>query len=198
MAVSSTDVLVKPDMRAVLSRTHLAVSLQGFLLPLFEAISNAMDGIQRRFGTEAQVRGRINIQFGDANDPRKILISVTDNGVGLDDENYQSFRVPFSGYKLSQRGRGFGRFIAFKVFGRVMYSSRHEIGKLEVTRTFRFNIDDRREFTFFDGEPDFGGPGLCVEYNQPLPEWHDLIRTLNPKDVRSEIGAHFLPYFLYR
>lgn len=44
-----TDVLIKPDMRAVLSRTHLAHDLHGFLLPVLEAISNAMDGIHARF-----------------------------------------------------------------------------------------------------------------------------------------------------
>lgn len=200
MSTPRTDVLVKPDMRAVLSRTHIALDLHGFLLPVLEAISNALDGIQGRFGDEEEARkqGEIRIKFTDTNNPAKILVSVTDNGAGLTDENYNSFRTPFSGYKLKQKGRGFGRFIAFKVFARILYSSRHEFFRDAQIRTFRFDINEEREFTFHDGEPDFAGTGLCVEFNQPLTDWHDLIRELDPSEVLEEIGSHFLPYFLYR
>jgi hypothetical protein len=193
-----TDVLDKPDMQAVLERTHLALDLRGFLLPIFEAISNAMDGIHSRFGDEGQQKGEINIKFSNTNSPAKILVSVSDNGIGLTDENYKSFRTPFSGYKLKQRGRGFGRFIAFKVFSRTLYSSSYEFFHVENTRTFRFDINQKQEFTFHDGDPDFSGVGLCVEYNQPLAIWHQLIKDLKASEVMDEIGNHFLPYFLYR
>lgn len=39
--VSETDTLIKPDMVAVLERTHVSKDLHGFLLPTFEAVSNA-------------------------------------------------------------------------------------------------------------------------------------------------------------
>ena len=198
MADVITDVLVKPDKKAVLSRTHLSQDLRGFLLPVFEAISNAMDGIHRRFGDEAQVRGSIQIRFLDTNNPRKILIRINDNGVGPNEENYKSFKTPFSGYKLSQKGRGFGRFIAFKVFSRILYSSRYEFFNAENLRCFRFDINRDKEFTFHGADPDFQGSGLCVEYNQPLLQWYDLIIGLNPIEILEEIGNHFLPYFLYR
>ena len=44
-------------MQAVLSRTHIAMNLKGFLLPVHEAISNAMDGIELRFGKSAKADG---------------------------------------------------------------------------------------------------------------------------------------------
>jgi hypothetical protein len=198
MADLKTDVLVKPDMNAVLSRTHVPNDLHGFLLPIFEAISNAMDSIQSRFKNTAQQDGEISIKFSNANDPTKILISVTDNGIGLTDENYNSFKTPFSGYKLKEKGRGFGRFIAFKVFARVRYLSRYMFFAAENIRAFRFDINQKEEFSYFNGLPTFSGEGLCVEYDQPLTMWHDLIRTLKPSNVSDEIGSHFLPYFLYR
>ncbi|WP_346296751.1 ATP-binding protein [Rhodopseudomonas sp. P1] len=196
-----TDVLIKPDMRAVLSRTHLAHDLHGFLLPVLEAISNAMDGIHARFDQDdekAAREGEVKIRIKDPNEPSKILVSVTDNGVGLTDDNYSNFRTPFTGHKLKEKGRGFGRFIAFKVFARILYSSRSEFFAAETIRCFRFDINQDREFQFNDGSPDFEGPGMCVEYNQPLAEWHDLIRGMKPSEALDEIGAHFLPYFLYR
>lgn len=195
--MAATDALIKPDMQAVLARTHISINLHGFLLPVFEAISNAMDGIQRQYADEAPVRGRVKVNFQNTNDPRSVLIGITDNGIGLDADNYNSFKTPFSGYKLSQRGRGFGRFIAFKVFSRVMYSSRY-MAERESVRAFRFDIKQEREFVFFDGEPDFKGIGLRVEYNQPLPMWNDLIKSMRQKEILEAIGSHFLPYFLYR
>ena len=157
-----------------------------------------MDGIHARFGEDAKTKGEIQIRFSDANDPASILVSVTDNGVGLNDDNYRSFKTPFSGYKLSEKGRGFGRFIAFKVFQRILYSSRYEATSKGQSRAFRFDINQAEEFILFDGEPDFANIGLRVEYNEPLGEWHELIRSLNRSEVLDEIGSHFLPYFLYR
>ena len=57
MAERKTDGLTKPDMNAVLSRTHITIDLQGFLLPIFEAISNAMHGIDARFKESASLNG---------------------------------------------------------------------------------------------------------------------------------------------
>lgn len=198
MADEITDVLSKPDMQAVLSRTHLTHGLQGFLLPTLEAISNAMDGIVAKFGDDARDKGEIRICFSNTNDPLKLVISVTDNGIGLNDDNYASFRTPFSGYKLSQRGRGFGRFIAFKVFSKIIYSSRYEFFNTENIRSFRFDIKQDKEFIGREEEPSFSGTGLCVEYGGVLRDWHDLIRVMKPSEILDEIGGHFLPYFLYR
>lgn len=195
---TAADALIKPDMLAVLERTNLSVNIHGFLLPVFEALSNSLDGIEHRFGEQASRKGKIAIKFQNLNDPSKIIISVTDNGSGLNDENYKSFRTPFSGYKLRKRGRGFGRFIAFKVFSRIHYSTRYESALVEASKTFRFDISRAEEIIFFDGEPDFQDLGLCVEFDEPLEGWAPLVGALSTQNVKDEFGAHFLPQFLYR
>lgn len=192
-----TDTLVKPDMQAVLSRTHIGVNLHGFLLPTLEAVSNAMHGIAARHGPTAAQAGKVEIKIDQANDPSEILISITDNGIGLNEENYRSFKTPFSGHKLKARGRGFGRFVAFKVFDRILYSTRFETTDSPQTRTFRFDLRQANELIFFDGEPDYAGIGMRVEYNKPLDQWHDLIRSLDQSEVADHIASHFLPEFLY-
>lgn len=195
---SQTEALIKPDMRAVLARTHLSVNSHGFMLPIFEALSNSFDGIEQRFAEDATKNGRINLRFDHVGDAEKIFVSVVDNGIGLDDENYKSFRTPFSGFKLSKRGRGFGRFIAFKVFSRIHYSSRFAIGEKESVRTFRFDLERDEEIIFHDGEPDFSGSGVCVEFDEVKEEWKELVNSLTADDIKGEIGSHFLPYFLSR
>ncbi|QKC89114.1 hypothetical protein EB230_12195 [Mesorhizobium sp. NZP2234] len=198
MIESISDELLKPDMQAVISRTHLGHDLHSFMLPVLEAISNGMHGIEARFKGRAAENGEIEIHFIHPADPLKFRVTITDNGVGLTDENYKSFRTPFSGYKLKENGRGFGRFIAFKVYSSILYQSRYRFFSLEKSRSFKFDIANDNEITFTDNEPDFDGPGLQVEYRQPLTNWHDLIRDLRPDHVADEIGSHFLPYFLYK
>ena len=195
---AETDTLVKPDMVAVLQRTHVSKDLHGFLLPTLEAVSNAMHGIEARFGDDARKQGTIEIAMSSINDPQHLMISITDNGIGLDDGNYRSFKIPFSGHKLQQNGRGFGRFIAFKVFNRILYSSRFEALPAPDKRTFRFDIHREDELIYHDGEPDFAHLGLRVDYDEPRPEWHELIATLDESDIADHIGSHFLPHFLYR
>lgn len=193
-----TEALIKPDMRAVLARTHLSINSHGFMLPIFEALSNSFDGIEQRFGEDATSKGKIEIRFDNVGNAEEIFVSIRDNGIGLNEENYKSFRTPFSGFKLSKRGRGFGRFIAFKVFSRIHYSSRFINEGQEVVRTFRFDIDQDNEIIFHDGEPDFSDCGVCIELNDTKNEWKDLINTLTADDIKNEIGSHFLPYFLSR
>lgn len=196
--IAETDTLVKPDMVAVLERTHISKDLHGFLLPTLEAVSNAIHGIEARFGEDAKRLGKIDITMSAIHDPQRLLISITDNGAGLDDGNYVSFKTPFSGHKLRQHGRGFGRFIAFKVFARVLYSSRYGDSSPTDKRTFRFDIHAKNELIYHDGEPDFEHLGLRVDYDEPRPEWNDLIATLNESDIADHIASHFLPHFLYR
>lgn len=194
-----TDELVKPDMQAVLSRTHLSLTLHDFLLPVFEAVSNAMHGIEAKYGEEqASKFGKITIKFDHPNDPLRLQITITDNGIGFNDENYRSFKTPFSGYKIKSHGRGFGRFMAFKVFGRSIYLSRYEFFADQRTRSFQFDLLREQEFIFLDDQPSFQETGVCVIYDQLLTAWHELVRELQAKDVADSIASHFLPYFLYR
>ena len=191
-----TDTLLKPDMLAVLSRTHLQINLHDFLLPIFEAISNAMHGIEEAFldRAHAEKEGVITVRFKDWTNPKKIVVSVSDNGAGLTEENYRSFKTPFSGHKLRQKGRGFGRFIGFKIFASRLSEPIFFFGKSDV-RSFRFDIAQKEEFVLLDDQPDFDGAGLTVTYDQPLTNWHDLIATLNADDIAGEIGAPSCPIF---
>ena len=195
---NNTDTLIKPDMRAVLARTHIGIDLHSFLLPILEAISNSIHGIEARFKEASSTNGKIDIIFSDVNSPSKIKISITDNGIGLNDENYQSFKTPFSGYKLKLKGRGFGRFIAFKVFSGVQYSTCYEFMGTAYNRSFLFDIMRSNEILYFKRKPSFDHVGLRVEYNAPLTTWSELIRNLNEKDIVDAIASHFLPYFLYK
>jgi len=108
------------------------------LMPLFEAVANAIHAIEdaRRSPSE----GRIGItverepQLGmfDASAGKKAgapvlsniqSFKVTDNGVGFSDDNMTSFETLDSEYKASRGGRGVGRLIWLKAFRQARVSS---------------------------------------------------------------------------
>lgn len=196
MSKPRSDELTKPDMQAILARTHLSVELDNFLLPVFEAVSNAIHGIEERYGSNLMGQGRISIAFENTNDPESILITVSDNGIGLNDSNYGHFKTPFSGHKLKQHGRGFGRFIAFKIFNRVEYSSKFlDLFDMPADRAFRFDITKSREIRMSNLLA--GEIGVMVAFSEPLDAWKQLIANMKAEDIADALGAHFLPHFLY-
>jgi len=60
-----------------------------------------------------------------------------DNGIGFTDENRDSFDTLYSDYKLSQRGKGFGRFTCLKYFEDLEIESIYQDGKQFKSRRFR-------------------------------------------------------------
>jgi hypothetical protein len=93
------------------------------LLPLFEAVMNSFEAIKEA-KLPSNVRGQITINvrrqsdlFQDENPPITGF-SIEDNGVGLDDRNFDSFNTAFSRNKEAIGGKGLGRFTWLKAFDR--------------------------------------------------------------------------------
>lgn len=107
------------DLASEIERASLPSQLTGFLYPLFEAVTNSLHSIEDKYGDESYEKGFIRVKF----DVDKYCISVEDNGDGFTKDNLIAFLTPFTGNKLRRNGKGFGRFISFKIFGRVFYAS---------------------------------------------------------------------------
>lgn len=107
------------DLISEVRRATLPDGLNGFLFPMYEAISNAFHSIEERWGDDLETQGRLDIKFNALTHE----ISICDNGTGFDDANLSAFLTPLTGKKYERGGKGFGRFMAFKVFGKVFYST---------------------------------------------------------------------------
>ena len=91
------------------------------LLPLFEAVMNSFQAIKEA-KLPSSIPGRVQIEV--VRDDRQLDLDVPpisgfriiDNGIGLDDSNYDSFNTAFSAHKLSRGGKGLGRFTWLKAF----------------------------------------------------------------------------------
>ena len=94
------------DLTAEVKRATLPDGLQGFLFPMYEAISNALHSIEDRWENDLEDKGRLDVTFDD----QAREVTIKDNGSGFDEANLSAFLTPLTGNKYERGGKGFGRF----------------------------------------------------------------------------------------
>jgi len=108
--------------------------------PIVEVIVNAIQAIESNYKKIGQVEVIIE-RSAQAELENKIPpvenIVVKDNGVGFTDENRKSFDTLYSDYKISQGGKGFGRFTCLKYFNDLKVDSVYKDGGVYKKRTFK-------------------------------------------------------------
>ena len=165
--------------------TNLAKN-QG-LLPLYEAIINSIDAIEET--PKSTPQGKIDITIlrhyalpmeGEEQDqlvnaPIRGFI-ICDNGIGFDDENFNSFDEADSQVKATKGGKGVGRFIWLKAFQKVEINSVFENDGQLFSREFVFSLTT---------------PG-GIQYHKltPLTQLEPAQTTVRLLDFRSEFEAH--------
>jgi hypothetical protein len=131
---------IKIDLRNQIRQTNLPKWKP--LLPLFEAVMNSFQAIK---DTNPTGQGSITIvterekPLLAEDNPPVTGFQVADDGIGLTDENFDSFNTAFSPLKIRIGGKGLGRFTWLKAFGRT-----------EITSTFWADELLRRSFVFDD------------------------------------------------
>ena len=68
--------------------------------PLFEAISNAIHSVQSKFGESVTAEGRIIVTVTTNRKKEGVWATVEDNGLGLDDRNWEGFTTTDTDNKL--------------------------------------------------------------------------------------------------
>lgn len=125
------------------------------LVPLFEAVMNSIQSIRenKRLTDPGYIRIAAHRDYGflevDDFAPIQSFV-IDDNGIGLTDENFDSFNTAFSDRKERQGGKGLGRFTWLKAFERA-----------EIESTFKppGEVAYQRKFVFDENyDPDDGIP----------------------------------------
>lgn len=186
--------LYPADMPAVLERTNLKPNFENFLLPIYEAISNAIYATQSQYGDEASKHGEVLVDIKTGN----FRATIADNGSGLDHKNFDHFLTPFTGSRLKRGGKGFGRFIAFKVFNRIFYSSKYHEAASSKQRRFVFDIYSDPQIQPDETLPhhNLGADGCTVFYELPNEEFEGIIQKIDGSDIVERTIRYFLPFFL--
>ncbi|CDK65596.1 hypothetical protein [Morganella morganii IS15] len=116
-------------------------------MPVFEAVVNSIHSIEERGNSDnGKIILRINRAAQGSLDldakslPPIIGFSVTDNGCGFDEANFQSFETLDSDHKIDKGCRGVGRLMWLKVFDLVEVESHFIDGDGQLKkRVFRFD-----------------------------------------------------------
>ena len=186
------------DIIGRVKRLPLKPSATSALLPMFEAVMNGLHAIDDRLGDNALTRGRIDIEIlretpEETSPP--IGFIVQDNGIGLNEENYESFRKPDSQHKIQRGGKGVGRLGWLKVFQEIRLDSVYVDGAALSHRSFFFKLLDAEQLELLPNSPVMPEePGTKVS----LRHFESVFGSkcpISPTAIRQRIIGHFLPLF---
>lgn len=114
------------------------------LQPLFEAVSNAAYALEDLFQTEVH-KGRIKVLVKNLTNPKDVQVTVTDTGIGLDEERYNAFCEIDTDFKQTKGGKGVGRLFWLDAFSSIHVTSTYMSHEEVKQRSFDFVLNNREQ-----------------------------------------------------
>lgn len=108
------------------------------LQPLFEAISNAIHSTQAKYPNSVNRDGRVKIIVVTDRKKEAVTATVEDNGLGLNEENWEAFKTTDTDNKIQIGGKGVGRLLWLDCFEQIKITSVFTDGDKYKRRSFRF------------------------------------------------------------
>lgn len=185
---------------------NLPATAANCMMPVFEAVTNALYAIQERYPETWADDGKITIEVqraqpsvdSDVGPEHQQVIGfvVTDNGIGLNDSLFGHFRQLDTEYRAKKMGRGIGRLSWVKVFKKAEVVSIFERDNSRFERSFTFQLSNDRPFdNYAEARQSEEAPlGTIVS----LAEFRDLYSAkahLDPEAIRNSLLAHFIALF---
>ncbi|MGE0295001.1 MAG: ATP-binding protein [Hyphomonadaceae bacterium] len=167
------------------------------LLPLFEAVMNSFQAIKEA-ETPKKIPGRITIEierqsdlFKDKSAPIDSF-KITDNGVRLDDDNFDSCNTAFSRRKSAAGGKGLGRFTWLKAFERAEIESifRDTDGSL-LSRSYTFSESYDLDTAGLPRKLDDGVVGTTVRLFKLKKAYRDKVPR-SVEAIMQKLIEHFI------
>lgn len=169
------------------------------LQPLFEAISNSIHSTLDKYGNKVSKHGLVTIEIEFDKKKNTIVLSVEDNGHGLNSKNYEAFTTTDTDHKIKIGGKGVGRLLWLDCFNKIEISSRFMCNGNLVEKTFGFKLRQSNQIIDENNSPvksatlkenfkvrfeGFRSP----EYSKKFP--------FKAEQILQHITSHFLPTFI--
>lgn len=132
------------DLKGRVNRLQLAE--RNMLLPVFEAVVNSIHAIEDVKISNGKIEiiinrsSQVSMDIEGRSLPDIIGFKISDNGIGFDEDNYESFKREYSTHKANRGGLGIGRFMWLKTFTNVKIESIYLENKSLNKRSFWFNV----------------------------------------------------------
>lgn len=189
---------LKPNLVKRIERLPKPTTVSGALIPLFEAVSNAIHSTQSRFGADVAALGQVTITVTTDRKKTKVSASVEDNGHGLSAANWEAFTTTDTDNKIAIGGKGVGRLLWLDCFQNTRVSSVFlDDGTLH-RRTFRFVLDneDQIQEEVFETVVDGGTPHFYVHFEGLRENSYFEKFPGRGNFVFQHLTSHFLPVFI--
>jgi hypothetical protein len=189
---------LRPNLVKRIDRLPKPTNVAGAMQPLFEAMSNAIHSTQEKFADEVAARGRIMVTVNTDRKKESVWAAVEDNGVGLNELNWEAFTTTDTDNKIDIGGKGVGRLLWLDCFREIQISSVFDGKDGRKRRAFRFVLaleDQIKDHKVMDAP------------NEPSTSFHVRFSGLRDNGyldkfpgrgsfVFQHITSHFLPTFI--
>lgn len=174
------------------------------LLPLFEAIVNSIQAIEEDSSTET---GVIEIDIIRSTQktlelpenevlPEIIDFVIKDNGIGFNEDNYDSFNYAHSTYKYDKGGKGVGRFTWLRAFRKAEIESRYKENGQWNLRKFQFEPTKKGIENHSLDKVNSTQERYTIVALRGLKSDYRKWCNNNPEDIALKIIEHAFVYFL--
>ncbi len=189
---------LRPNLVKRIDRLPKPTSVAAAMQPLFEAISNAIHSVQSKFGEAVMTEGRIFVTVHTNRKKEGVWATVEDNGLGLDDRNWDGFTTTDTDNKLSIGGKGVGRLLWLDCFQRVEVRSVFKDGDTLACRTFEFKLanDDQIANHVVGEASDAAGTSFHVRFEGLRDNGYFARFPGRDSFVFQHLTSHFLPTFI--
>jgi hypothetical protein len=189
---------LRPNLIKRIERLPKPINVTTALIPLFEAVMNAIHSTQTRFDAAVAIEGRIVVTVSTDRKKEIVWATVEDNGVGLDNKNWDAFTTTDTDNKLKIGGKGVGRLLWLDCFDKITVSSVFSEGGSFKRRTFRFVLAMENQIQDHKIEPcdSETSSGFHVRFAGLRPnEYFDKFPGRG-NFIFQHITSHFLPTFI--
>jgi hypothetical protein len=114
---------LRPNLVKRIERLPKPTNVTGALQPLFEAVSNAIHSTQARFGEHVAQKGKVVVTVSTNRNKENVSAIIEDNGVGLDQKNWDAFTTTDTDNKIQIGGKGVGRLLWLDCFDQISVES---------------------------------------------------------------------------
>lgn len=182
---------------------NLNISPNHSKVPLFEALSNSLQAINEKNSNEKRITIKIirdQEEITSEKDEKRRFAPITgfiveDNGIGLNDVNFNSFLTTDSNYKEKLGGKGVGRLTYLACFEKAEFNSTFEENGKYYSRRFIFDNSNDIDDTMFIQSSD-----CCTGTMLKLHPYKDKFADYLPdtvEELSKEIISNFLLDFLH-
>jgi len=194
--------IMQIDIKGKINEKKLAYS--NTLLPLFEAIVNSIQAIEEDSATK---KGIIEIDIIRSAQKELVLSEneylpeimdfvIKDNGVGFNENNYDSFNYAHSTYKYTKGGKGIGRFTWLRAFRKAEIESRFKENGQWNLRKFGFEPTKKGIENHSLEQVNTTQERYTIVALRGLKSDYRKWCNNNPEDIALKIIEHTFVYFL--